>query len=67
MYKRLVEKCQKRLLTVREAAHYLGISERSLYNATGPKSKRRLPIRVKRIGRSIRFDVRDLEEYVDSL
>lgn len=57
----------KRLLTVEEAASYLNISPRTLYNAVAPKSKRPIPVKVKRIGKLVRFDLRDLDRYVDSL
>jgi excisionase family DNA binding protein len=58
---------QKRLLSVEEAAAYLNLSRRTLYNRVAPKSKNPLPIRVKRIGKLVKFDIKDLEEYVDSL
>ena len=57
----------KRLLTVSEAARFLGISPRSLYNQTGPKSKKPFPVKPKRIGKSVRFDVLDLEKLVARL
>lgn len=58
---------QKRLLSVEEAARYLSVSPRTLYNGTAPRSKNPLPIKVRRIGKLVRFDIRDLEAYVDSL
>jgi len=57
----------KRLLSVEEAATYIGLSPRTLYNAVAPKSKFPFPIRAKRIGKLVRFDIRDLDKYVDSL
>ena len=57
----------KRLFTVEETAHYLGLSPRTIYNATAPKSKAPFPVKPKRIGKLVRFDVRDLDRYVDSL
>jgi excisionase family DNA binding protein len=61
------EKQVKRLLSVHEAAHYLGLSPRTLYNGVAPKSKVPFPVRPKRIGKLVRFDIRDLDRYVDSL
>jgi len=61
------EKQTKRLLSIREAADYLSLSPRTLYNGVAPKSKIPFPVRPKRIGKAVRFDIRDLEEYVDSL
>ena len=57
----------KRLLTIEEAANFLGLSPRSIYNRIGPKSPNPFPIRPKRIGKLVRFDLRDLQEFVDSL
>jgi len=57
----------KRLLTVQEAAAYLGIAAGHLYNLISPNAKKPFPVRPKRIGGAVRFDIRDLEKYVDSL
>ena len=57
----------KRLLSVDETAQYLGISSRTLYNQIGPNAKKKFPVRAKRVGRLVKFDIRDLEQYVDSL
>ena len=58
---------KKRLLSVEETAAFLGISVRTIYNQIGRKAKRKFPIKAKRIGRRILFDIRELESYVDSL
>jgi excisionase family DNA binding protein len=57
----------KRLLSVEEAARYLGLSPRTIYNAVARKSKRPFPVRVRRIGKLVKFDIKDLEKYVESL
>lgn len=57
----------KRLLSVREAATYLGLNPRTIYNQIGPRAKRPFPVKQKRIGKLVKFDIRDLEEYVESL
>ena len=57
----------KRLLSVGEAAFYLSISPRTLYSAVAPKSKKPFPVKPKRMGKLVRFDIRDLDRYVDSL
>lgn len=54
----------QRLLTVEETSDYLGISPRTIYNSL---SARKFPIQSLRLGRAIRFDVRDLEAYVEGL
>ena len=57
----------KRLLTFQEAAAYLGLATKTLYNRLSPKAQNPLPIPVRRIGRKPLIDIRDLEAYVDSL
>ena len=58
---------KRRLLSVEELAEYLGISPRTIYNRLGLKGKKRFPIRPKRIGRLVKFDLKDVEKYIDSL
>jgi excisionase family DNA binding protein len=58
---------RKRLLSVGEAAFYLSISPRTLYSAVAPKSKKPFPVKAKRMGKLVRFDIKDLDRYVDSL
>jgi predicted DNA-binding transcriptional regulator AlpA len=57
----------QRLLTVKEAAEYLGISCHTLYCKVGRSAKRPFPVRVKCIGRLVRFDLHDLDRYLASL
>jgi len=57
----------KRLLSVQEAARYLGISPRTIYNGVAPKAKRPFPVKPKRVGKLVKFDIRDLDRYVESL
>ena len=58
---------QKRLLSIEEAACYLGISARTIYNGIAPKSKNPFPLKAKRIGRVVRFDFEELKKFVDHL
>jgi excisionase family DNA binding protein len=58
---------KKRLLSVEETAVFLGISVRTIYNQISRKAKKKFPIKAKRIGRRILFDIRELESYIDSL
>lgn len=51
---------KKRLLNITEASEYLGISEKSLYKLNWQK---RVP--VVKIGRSLRFDIQDLEAWIE--
>ncbi len=57
----------KRLLSVEETASYLGLSARTVYNQISPSSKVPFPIRPKRWGKRVLFDIRDLDKYVDAL
>jgi len=50
---------KRRLLTVQEAARYLGVSVTFMYRAT---RQRRVP--VTRIGRSVRFDPASLAKFI---
>ncbi len=58
---------KKRLLTVEEAATYLGLAPQTIYNRTHKKSKNPFPVRPLRIGRALRFDIRQLEQFVKNL
>jgi predicted DNA-binding transcriptional regulator AlpA len=52
----------KLLLDARAAAEALSISARSLWSLTQPRG----PIPSVRIGRSVRYDPRDLREFIDA-
>jgi excisionase family DNA binding protein len=56
----MIEKMPTRLFTVQEAARYLAVSASTLY---GWVWQRR--ISFVKVGRALRFDVRDLEKFVD--
>jgi excisionase family DNA binding protein len=58
---------QKRLYSVEEAAQFLGLQPRTIYNGIAPKSKRPFPVHAKRVGKLVKFDVRDLEKYIEGL
>ena len=47
----------KRLLSVEQTASYLGISDRTIYNQICRRAKKRFPIKPKRIGKRILFDI----------
>jgi len=58
---------EKRMCSVKETAFILGISPRSIYNAIHRKASKPFPIKVKKIGRLVKFDIRDIKAYLDSL
>lgn len=57
----------KRLLSVEDAAVYLGLSPRTLFNAIASKSKDPFPVKPKRFGKRRLFDVKDLDAFADNL
>lgn len=58
---------RKRMLDVDETALYLGLQPRTIYNQIAPKAKKRFPVRCKRIGGKVLFDIQDLDRYIDSM
>lgn len=52
---------QALLLTPRDAAKLLAVSSRTLWSLTIPRGR----LRSVRIGRSVRYDVRDLETWIE--
>jgi len=67
MEKLKMETVEKRLYSVKETAAILNISPRSIYNAIHRRSSRPFPIKPKRVGRLVKFDIKDIEAYLDSL
>jgi predicted DNA-binding transcriptional regulator AlpA len=57
----------KRLLSIEETGLYLNISPRTIYNRIGPKAKNPFPVKPKKIGKLVRFDIRDLDKYIETL
>ncbi len=57
----------KRLLTVEETAHYLGLSPRTIYNRNVKNAVNPFPVKPKRWGKRVLFDIRDLDKWADSL
>jgi hypothetical protein len=56
----------KRLLNISETAQYLGIAPKTLRNRLGPKAANPFPVQPKRIGKRVLFDVKKLDEFIDS-
>jgi hypothetical protein len=64
---RILKSPRRRLLSIEGTADYLGISPKTIRNRLGPKAKNPFPIKHKRIGRRVLFDIRDLERFVDEM
>jgi predicted DNA-binding transcriptional regulator AlpA len=58
---------EKRWLDIKETADRISISHRTLYNRTSPKSKNPFPVKPKRVGRRLVFDVKAIDAYMESL
>ena len=58
--------CEK-LLKIEDVAKILRISPRSIYNRCRKKALDPFPIRVRRVGKLIRFDPKDVYEYIEKL
>ena len=57
----------KRWLNVEELAEYLGMSPKTIYNKIGPNAKKPFPIKPKKFGKFVRWDLQAVDEYMDSL
>ena len=53
----------RRLLRVEELASILNLKPKTIYNSIS--KGQHFPIRVKRVGRSIRFDSKDVQQFLD--
>jgi excisionase family DNA binding protein len=56
----------KVLLSPEELAELLGISVRSIYNRTAKASKIKFPIPYLRVGKLLRFHVRDVDNFLNN-
>lgn len=56
-----------RLLNINDAAKYLGIAPKTLRNRLGPKAENPFPVKPKRIGKMVLFDLKALDAFIDSL
>lgn len=56
-----------RLLTVKEVAERLKISERTIYNSISRDAKNPFPIKPVRIRRLVRFKAEDVNKFIESL
>ncbi len=58
---------QPRLLSVEETAKYLSIAPKTIRNRLGAKAPDPFPVKPKRIGKRVLFDLKDLNRYIDAL
>jgi len=62
-----MDKTKKRFLSVKEAAEYLGLSPRTIYNGLTRNTEKPFPVKHKKLGKLIKFEIQDLNEYADSI
>jgi len=62
-----MQEISRRWMSAEELAKYLNISVRSLYNQTGPRSKVPFPIKPKRLGKRLLFDLAEVDAHILSL
>jgi len=58
---------EKRLLDIDQTANYLSISPKTIRNGLGPRAKKPFPVKPKRFGRKVLFDIEDLKQFVKEL
>jgi hypothetical protein len=67
---RIVEKLSRlkpRLISLDDAANYLGLAPKTLRNKLSRAAGAPFPVKPKRIGRRVLFDLRELDAFVDKL
>lgn len=62
-----VDVIRPRLLSVSDAAKYLGLAPKTLRNRLGPKAQNPFPVKPRYYGGKPLFEVRELDAFVDSL
>jgi predicted DNA-binding transcriptional regulator AlpA len=56
-----------RLLNIEQTARYLGIAPKTIRNRLGPKAPDPFPVKPKKLGGRVLFDIRDLDQFIDDL
>ena len=57
----------KRLFTIDETAHYLGLAPKTIRNGLGPRAKKPFPIKAVKHGGRVLFKKEDLDAHIDRL
>jgi hypothetical protein len=56
-----------RLLSIEQAAEYLSIAPKTIRNGLCRDVDKPFPVKPKRYGKRVLFDIKDLDKYVDSI
>lgn len=62
-----MNRAERKLVSIDEAAKIFGISAKTIRNRLGPKAKNPFPVKPKHIGKRVLFDTRDIYVFIDSL
>lgn len=54
----------RRYMSLKMTAEYIGLSPRTLYNQCAPGAKRLFPVKPKRVGKRLIFDRLELDKYM---
>lgn len=63
----MTREIKPRMLSIEEAARYIGLAAKTIRNRIGAKAEKPFPVKPKRIGGRVLFDVKDLDAYIDAL
>ena len=58
---------QPRLLNIEQTARYIGLAPKTIRNRLGPKAPDPFPVKPKKLGGRVLFDIRDLDRFIDDL
>jgi predicted DNA-binding transcriptional regulator AlpA len=58
---------RRRLLTVEEAAYYVGLSPKTIRNMIGPKAPRTFPVKPVRMGGKVLFKIEALDQMIEEM
>ena len=58
---------EPRLLTLQQAATYIGHSSKWLYSRTGARGKDGLPFKPVKVGKRVFFDKKQIDQWIDGL
>ncbi len=65
--RQVMEQAPKRLLTVEEAAHYCGLSPKTIRNGLGPRAIKPFPVKPVKLAGRVLFRREDLDRIIDGL
>jgi hypothetical protein len=58
---------QPRLLNIEQTANYIGLAPKTIRNRLGPRAPDPFPVKPKKLGGRVLFDIRDLDQFIDEL